>query len=246
MDPTIPRHGRRGRPYCRVGKFVDYGGGKVKLVDNEGDDYDLEFVSFVQGLGSGIEGVTKLPRPWKYKDSDGSVEIEGDLVFLEFLGGNEKLPVVVGCVRRIDPHELVPYNYASEKGDPNRTVLRFQPLDSSGQPAGEVRVIVADDGKGSVLVQATQGVKVQFGADLDGDEFTTVEVVDGKVHVDKGGTRQPVLLSSPFLGDMDGVLTDLLTVATAAGVAPATLTGVSSMQGKIASGDYPADVLESE
>ncbi|MGB0972610.1 MAG: hypothetical protein ACPGVG_16880, partial [Mycobacterium sp.] len=200
--------------------------GEIVLIDSRGDYYPLEWVSVVQGgWGYDHEGVAKLPRPFKY-DSSGNPVIRGDIVLIQFLNGNPRLPVIMGGVRRIDTQNTtLPARHDKDGADANRLALRLAPLDDAGEEAGEVLVELGADGVGSVAATVSDTVTAAVGSTVD------VEVGDGTtldVHIDESvmtvgrsdGTARPLVQAEEYLDDEADAIQDIFLMLAGLGLPP--------------------------
>ena len=182
-DPTIPRHRGRGTRGLTTGRLVWKGADQLALRDRRGNSWSLASVSFhVGGWGSVSEGTEKLPRPWRYDETTGKAIVRGDLLLIDFIDGNPALPVVMSVARSTTKTtDFLAYNHEETAGKANRMRVRFTPLDSDGQQSGEVRLKVADDGEGTVELEATHEVLIEVGTNLDSPtasfRITPTEVV---------------------------------------------------------------------
>lgn len=233
-DPTLPRHARTRTPTCCRGEFVKPSSGPIVLVDSWGNTWQLEQVSFLTGgFGFKEEGAFKLPRPNEI-DGQGKVKVPGDRVMILFEDGDPLRPIVLPGVRAIKPNAFFPASHLSEGANPNRWAARVQPLDGDGEATGEVRLLVANNDKGSVSLQATEGITTQVGEDLEGDTFLTITVTQDMVTISKGGTTEAVVLGETFLGGLKDWLTGFSTFLTSLASAADTAgvnAAASAMQG---------------
>ena len=164
-DPTIPRHRRVRQARTTFGRFVDYGD-NVLLADRHGNTWVLASVTVLSGgFGFREDGVERLPRPWKY-DAAGVVVVEGDMVVIDFLDGDCRCPLVRGGIRGVQPNAFFAYNHeaAGAKGAGwNRLRARLTARDDTGALLGEVRFKLLDDDLGSMVLQATDSLRIEVG-----------------------------------------------------------------------------------
>lgn len=219
-DPTIPRHGRQRSRTMTSGWFVDYGD-RVVLRDRWGNTWARESVTLMQGMfGFNDDGARKAPRPYKY-DARGEIEVEGDQVVIDFLDGNPKLPVVLGCV--VGPKEgFLPRGFQDDTAPYNRLAVRLRALDAAGEVVGEIRFDThGAAGAGVASFQATKTLELLIAEDLDDTSrgYLRLTMTDGTVVIDVGGDAQPVILGISFLTDLKTWLDAIDTLVLACGSA---------------------------
>jgi len=187
-DPTIPRHRARGTRGVTTGRLVYYNETTIALRDKHGNSWSLSSVSFAVGhWGSVHEGVEKLPRPWRY-DEKGQATVRGDLLLVDFVDGDPSLPIVLGVVRSTTPTDFLAYNHRGTGGKSNRLRLRLAPLDADGNETGEIRVKMADDDSGTVEVEASDGLLLEVGTDLD-NPSTTIRLVGNEATIESASIK---------------------------------------------------------
>lgn len=235
MDPTIPR-GPMVRLVTgpRIGKLVWKGDKSVWLTLDDGSRWAPGHYSIVQGFS---DGLTNLPRPWRYNDSD-EVVVEGDQVLVDFIQGSAKLPVVRGVVRKVGEKEgdLI-YDYRNgHVGNEKRGVHVRRGDDGAEQ--GRV-VWKLNESGGDVELSATQVV-----VKIDG---VTLTIADKKLVISNGGTDEPMVLGLTFLSDLSSWLTAFATFLTSSAadstMSPGVAAAATAMQ--TPNGDFLAKVSAS-
>lgn len=238
---TMPTHPRpRGAARgARQGKFVLTGRGaraRITLVDLDGNRWPLEQVTILHGgWGSGQEGASGLPRPWRYTDA-GKVQVEGDLVWIDFDRANPRRPVVVGCIRILRASDFLPERHDAPGARDNRKALRVRPVNDAGAETGHLDVEAARDDRGTLDVRGTHRLRFAVGPS---DTNTTIEVVvegaEVKVFASTEGAARSVLVSDGLQQDLGVLLVALQaflvgtsTAVTAAQIAAFAATACST------------------
>ena len=249
-DPTIPRHSRRRPRALTSGWFVDYGDRRV-LRDRWGNTWAEESVSIVQGgFGYAEDGAQKLPRPFRYDPITGKTVIEGDVVLIDFIDQNPKLPVVMGGVRSARETGYLDRGYADAEAPYNRLAARLRALDTAGNVTGEMRLDVhGDDGDGAAKLATTTRIELLVSPDLD-TEATPIRVTieGGKVTVEGGGLTEPVLLGRTYTADEAGAVSGIATVLSGLGfpVPPAVAFAANLVLASTVGAPYLSQRLEAE
>jgi hypothetical protein len=214
-DPTIPRKlpplGNAAQRTVVAGPtegwLVDYGGGTVVLTDIRGNMWPAERVRFLCGLGTNDEGLVRPPRPRKY-NPDGTVLIEGDTLFVEFIDADPSKPVVRGGVRTLKPTDPTFFAGQDVGQDPNPIRWRAALQDpKSGAVTGSVQLRALDGGSRFELVVG--GSKFGTGLRL------LLDYGAGTISFDRQGTTHPVPLGDEIVTRLQQIAQDLISINAA-------------------------------
>lgn len=176
-----------------MGRFV-WRGREVWLESDAGDQWGPDWYSVVQGGWGSDEGVSKLPRPWRFADS-GAPIIEGDMVMIEFVRGD-----VTSAVARPAPSRPTRQDWLDtsfEAGGAERLREEFTPLDlDTGAPlAGSYRLEIAVvDGRMTITQQTVRNGQVR----------TQVQQSEGLIEL-RGplGNTEALVRGESFIGDLN-------------------------------------------
>ena len=164
MDPTIPRRKRstvRGNPATTWGWFYRTADGTVRLSSHLGATWPIKNVSIRTGsFGHANEGLVKLPRPRELSKVGGEILVQGDNVTIQFIDGDSKRPLVEGGIRRVAPHDFLPYNHEADGASPNRLAGRIEPLDEEGKPKGLIEWELSHDDDASLRLMVKSGDEI--------------------------------------------------------------------------------------
>lgn len=244
MDPTIPRHSRRGTPALTYGRIVDLGD-RLVLTDRHSNTWPMDRVNWaISGYGSVNDGVVKLPRTWLYETSSSQVIRQGDTLILGMIDGKAKRVAVLGFARNVDSPDFLPYNY-DRNNDEDRLAGRFRKLTNNVETA---RVdFEVHDTEGHARLGATDQAELGVAADLDNGVRTRVVVTRTKVQAKKAGEAKPLVQQSPYLADEAKGLAAVVAVLGALGLPVTDLASFVTKSGTdTATSVYSTTVLEGQ
>lgn len=233
-ETVTPVHQPGGVPRGPVeGRFIDYGDSIQLRTYHDGNVnlHSLDRVRIITSFWGGAEeGVQKFPRLWVY-DALGGVVERGDIVTVFFADGDPHRPIVMGAARLLKANAI--FAQDQRGADPNTLLARLAPQ-AAGKVTGDVRMEAGFDGRGELDIKADYQILQSVGGDMEayagGDLSIKMAHTATGVEISQISPTEPGVYGSTFLGDLSGVLAELIAIGAALGV-PAT--NAAAMQAKI-------------
>lgn len=220
-DPSTPTHPRPTRRQGPTrGYFVDYGDRTVLVEHETSNQWRWESVTLITGIfGFTDEGLEKMPRPYVFDAQDVAIVV-GDTLVIDFLNGDNEMPVIVGAVRALKHDPFLRRTLQEDpKLDPNRLRFRLVPKDAQGKPTGDIKVRMADDGTGTIEVGASHSLVLEVGADPDKAPRMRLTMDRETLVIERGGVPQAMILGESFVSDLQTFMIALQTFFLATSVA---------------------------